>query len=127
VAFGVLTPKRPGEEALDVAYNTNPVYFGNNGKTSGFAAQFQDNFGSSQGPNNSDQGHHFAAFFQLGYQAPALTTIAPSVWEAMEGTLVNQGDINLGQAAAYLGAQLRSGSLAPSDIGSQIRSTICVH
>ena len=101
-AFGVLTSD--AGKGL-VAYNSEPVQLGGDSHASGFATQFQDGYGSDQGPNSSDQAHHFAGFFQLGYQAPALTTIAPTIWEALGGTLSNQGDINLGQAAAYLGAR----------------------
>jgi hypothetical protein len=128
-SFGVLTPSGGGMNLLGVANNSGAVFLkGNSTAPSGYANQFRDGYGSDEGQNNSDQGHHFAAFLQLGYLYPVLgSNIAPTAWEAYQGTLSNQGDINLGQAAASIGARLRSGNLKPSQIADEIKNTICAH
>ena len=125
-AFGVLVSFYEGEQYAGVQWNDNPVTLGGNvGEASGFAAQYQNNYGSSEGPDNSDQGHHFAAFLQWGFAAPALVPIGPSLFEAIQGTLTNQGDINLGQAAMMMGAELAAGALQTTQIADQIRKLLC--
>jgi hypothetical protein len=124
-AFSVLTPAASGESTFGVSWNSEPVFFGGAaGQTSGFSLQYQDGYGSTAGPNSSDQGHHFAGLFQFGYQNPTLSGIGAFGYEYYEGTTENQGDINLGNFAASLGAQLRAGTITPSGVASQI-GTLC--
>jgi hypothetical protein len=124
-AFAVLTPQVLGEQALGVSWNTNPVFLGQNQGVSGFASKFQDGYGTGAGPNASDQAHHFAAFFQAGFFNLAGATAAAYAFELFEGTPSNQGDINLGLAAAALGGLVSSGSVRPSDVGNYIRQGLC--
>jgi hypothetical protein len=90
-----------------------PVYLYNGGNN-GWQSQFQNTVDDSAN-GNGDQGHHFAAFLQLGYEFDVGTaSTAAFVLEYLEawsnGGPVNQGDITLGIAAAQLGASLRSGT-----------------
>jgi RHS repeat-associated protein len=128
-AFSVLTPPANFESLTGVSWNTDPVVLGGHtGEVSGFATQYQDGYGSPSGANNSDQAHHFAAFFQLGYNLPpGLSNFGAYFQEWFEGTLSNQGDINLAIAAASLGYAVRNGSLSPSQVSSAIQNTICQH
>jgi len=104
----------------------NLTILNNVGATSGFATAFQDGYGTSAGPNNQDQAHHFAAFFQLGFSyGPGVGAAAADWWEKLEGTAGNLGDIALGTVAAALGADVEAGVLKPSDIGGIIRQAIC--
>jgi RHS repeat-associated protein len=124
-AFGVLTPQVV--DVPGVATNSNPVTLGV-GPSSGFGTQYQDGFGTPAGPNGSDQAHHFAAFFQLGFYYGASSTLSWA-WEELEslegGGPLNQGDVNLGVAAMEMGADLALGRLNTSDIAAAIRSTLC--
>jgi hypothetical protein len=128
-SFGVLTPYIPGEQIAGVAWNTDPVYLGSNQSASGFAAQYQDGFGTNAGANASDQAHHFAAFFQWGYADPPTASWSSTFWEVAQaiynGSSINQGDLNLGYQAALLGAALAHGDVGLSQIGSSIRSSLC--
>jgi hypothetical protein len=123
-SFGVLVAYVPGEQALGIQWNTEPVTLGILGE-SGFGAQFQDGYGSTAGANGSDQAHHFAAFFQAGYFNLANATAAVYVWEA-QNALTNKGDINLGLAAAALGGLVSAGVEKPSQVADDIRK-LCAH
>ena len=72
------------------------------GCPSGFAGQYQDQL------PGGDQAHHFALFFQLGYRGGAVEgSIVAHVWEVINGTPGNEGDIQLGIRAAEIGNRLR--------------------
>jgi hypothetical protein len=127
--FQVLTPNLTVVKLIPGVYGTNQyVNLNTKGLPTGFAPQFVD----SQIPN-SDQGHHFAAYFQLGYVWTALSgKVLGPVYEFAEGLISgastsNPGDVNLANAAAGLGWELRTGALAPADVSAQIRQTICAN
>lgn len=87
---------------------------------SGFSASYQDQI------PNADQAHHFAAFFQLGFALGAnVASAAASWWEKLERTPGNAGDIRLGQAAAQMGAYVRSGVLPVGWLAQTIKSSLC--
>ncbi|HTA70437.1 MAG TPA: RHS repeat-associated core domain-containing protein [Bryobacteraceae bacterium] len=124
--FQVLTPNQtpiwavPGVQGQS---GNNLVILGNNpGQTSGFQSQYQDSIFPNQ-----DQTHHFAAFLQLGYSYGILAVPVANLWELLEGTPGNVGDIALGQAAVKAGAMLANGTLKPSDLADWIRQNICQH
>jgi hypothetical protein len=124
-AFGVLTPYVPGEQLVGVQWNTNEVTLGITG-TSGFQTQLQDGYGSAAGPNGGDQAHHFAAFFQAGYYNLVSATAAVYAWES-QNLLTNQGDVNLGLAAAALGGLVSSGVVKPTEVADYSRTGLCAH
>jgi RHS repeat-associated protein len=89
------------------------------GGTSGFVSSYQEMLD----PKNQDQVHHFAAFFQLGYQAGSLSgAIAAFIKDLYP---LNPGDINLGIAASALGAELRQGLISQQDVSTQIANGFC--
>ena len=107
--------------------NSNYVALNTSDSASGFQSQYQDSIDP-----NADQAHHFSAFFQLGYAAAkagwSLTGIAQAAagwWEKAEGTPNNTGDINLGQAAARMGAYLATGVLPVDQLAPTIQQNIC--
>jgi hypothetical protein len=133
-AFGVLTPAHPILTLVGAANTKGPVFLQDNRDSrlrSGYKIQFRDGYGSGgsalsdDGWNHSDQGHHFAAFFQLGYNAGLLASAGPLVYELWQGTLTNQGDINLGNVAVNLGRRIRSGELKPYEVAGEILRTLC--
>ena len=67
---------------------------------------------------NTDQSHHFAAFFLMGYSAGnalgQVAAIARDIWP------LNSGDINLGMRAAQIGAGFRSGALSMTQVAGEI-------
>ena len=93
--------------------------------TSAFQTQYQNTNGDT-----TDQTHHFAAFFELGFQLGlnSATALAEAfeTWEGIKDPLgFNQGDVNLAIAAASLGAQLKQGTILPDELGTIIEDTIC--
>lgn len=92
-------PGVPGAQAL-------------NGNGSGFQSELRDS------TSNTDQSHHFAAFFLMGYAAGSalgqVAAIARDIWP------VNAGDINLGMRAAQMGAGFRNGSLSMTQVAGEI-------
>ena len=81
---------------------------------------------------NGDQGHHFAAFFEYGYEHPDLGVFfAPGAFEGLEAWLkdqkLNMGDVALGMAAAQVGADLKTGVIHIGDVTSAILNEICKH
>jgi RHS repeat-associated protein len=89
-----------------------------------------------KGPDNSDQGHHFAFYFQWGANVPywlngriGPTTLANVfsglIGELLQGQPENIGDINLAIAAANMGAAVASGRLSPFQVDDEILSVLC--
>jgi hypothetical protein len=101
----------------------------NTGQASGYLAQYQNTTPDNPKTGwNGDQGHHFAAFFQVGYQYGATQgSMLASLWERLEGTPGNRGDIALGSEAALLGSKIANGQLKPSQLGNAILNAICKH
>ena len=123
--FQVLTPNSTAVQAVPGVSGQSGnqlVYLGNNyGQASGFQTQYQDSISPSQ-----DQGHHFAAFLQIGYWYGATVgSWAAVAYENLEGTSNNTGDMNLGAKAAQLGAGLSSGAIKPGQVADWIRQNIC--
>jgi hypothetical protein len=91
-------------------------------RDNGFNPKFKDEASSEGfGGTNVDQSHHFAAFFQLGYSLGSTL----GEWGARLLDPLNDGDANLGRAAAAIGARLRRGEIAPAELGNVIRREIC--
>lgn len=122
--FATFTPNQTGAEALLVSTISPTMYRAMlpQGKTSGFAKQYQDS------NPNADQTHHFAAFLQIGYSfgSAAGSSIA-KLYERLEGTPGNAGDIALGSIAAQIGSELGNGSLLPENLGERINNDLCKH
>ena len=78
--FSILTPanKLPGSPGFDGTSNYIRL---NQGSGSGYLPIFQNTY-NDNGPSgtNGDQGHHFAAFFQLGYYRGELAGAGVSFW-----------------------------------------------
>ncbi len=126
--FSVLIPKNDLSSVAGIGWNDLPIFFGGSaGQISGFALQYRDGYGSTSGANNDDQGHHFAAFLQLGFNNSLIGGIAGTAYEHYEGTSDNQGDINLANFAANLGAQLKAGSIKPNQVDQIIKSKLCAN
>ena len=110
-------------ETFVIPHNLKPISFV--GKTSGYLPIFQNTPG-----DNTDQTHHFAAFFEFGYRfgAKAAASIG-SLREQLEAIYdplgLNEGDIELAVAAGNLGAYLSMGILPPDEVGQAIRENIC--
>ena len=85
------------------------------GGDNGFLSQFRNTVDDSAN-GNGDQAHHFAAFLEWGYEfGSAAGQTASSFLEFAQGLYngtVNGGDINLGNFAAQIGADLRSGTIS---------------
>ncbi len=125
-AFGALTPTQPATQFAGIASMAKAASLNPTGVPSGYLAPYQNVPAS----DTSDQGHHFAAFFQYGYLAGAVTgTAAATQFEVAEAAYhmvqVNTGDINLGIAAVNLGAELRSGQISRFDLANDIRNQLC--
>jgi hypothetical protein len=100
-----------------------PVAF--SGMASGFLPQYQNTNG-----DQIDQTHHFAAFFEFGYQYGInASALLGQLYEAVEAGTdphgYNQGDVNLAIAAASLGQQLAQGTILPDELGIVMQDTIC--
>jgi RHS repeat-associated protein len=136
-AFQVLTPgaaasalinafgSASGVQGVNGAINLQPTYVDPSGnvqyyQASGFSSSYKDSIAP-----NSDQAHHFAAFFQLGFNLGSTVGNISAYFVELENGLTNQGDINLGMAAAALGAQVGSGKLSASQVGNAIRNQLC--
>ena len=122
-AISLLTPNQfpvyliPGVSGNGQYQALNP-----NGATSGFQGQYQDQI------LNADQAHHFAAFFQIGFTYGAdAGASAASLWEKLEGTSNNVGDVNLGVVASRIGSYVASGVLPVDELGQTIRDSLCNH
>jgi hypothetical protein len=127
-SFGALIPRQAASSVLKY-WNTSAVTLWSSGP-SGFAKPFQNTIDDS--PNgNGDQGHHFAAFFEFGYQyGGAIGGVAADVFELTEafvnalkgqGFNLNGGDITLGLVAAQLGSNLKAGTMTRGGISSEIQ------
>lgn len=126
-SFSILTPNQAVVRSIPNLFGSStPVIFNDRQMTSGYLTTYQDSFSP-----NSDQGHHFAAFFQLGYAYGnfAGTTLKgymiASDWEHLEGTGANFGDVELGGKAFTMGTALKNGSLDPMFVSNTIRDEIC--
>jgi hypothetical protein len=130
VLMGMMVPQDKRTNALGIASNPDSVLFQSD--NSGFLPQFPNTPGDT-----SDQAHHFAAFFQLGFSwGNKLGSAFATVFESAEATInwfkglgfdVNQGDINLGAAAAKMGDLVARGKMKPTEVSSAIRSSLCAH
>jgi RHS repeat-associated protein len=107
-AFGFLTPSdsmrglNTVAGAVGIRSAHGDTRLNRTSQPSGFAAQFRDEL------PGADQAHHFALFFQLGYRGGALEgAVIARVWEVINGTPGNSGDIRLGETAAVIGNALR--------------------
>lgn len=123
--FGLLTPKQFASTITGVGTASPPIYMGT-GQPSGYLLQYQNTPAS----DSSDQGHHFAAFFQLGFLYGAADASAFAIdFEILEAGFnfqnINFGDISLGIAAAELGAEVKSGAISPGSVGTWIRQNLC--
>ena len=120
-AFALLTPSQfPVYLIPGISGNSTYQALNASQATSGFQSQFQDQI------PNADQAHHFSAFFQLGFSyGDGVAATAATWWEKLEGTSANVGDVNLGQAAARIGAYVASGVLPASQVGQTIRENLC--
>ena len=128
-AFGVLVPKQLATQVGRVPWNSRPVYL-NTGQPSGYAPEYQNTTpdGRTGDPSwNGDQGHHFAAFFEYGYQNPGSGSSTAYWFEVLEGFrgTFNQNDVNLGVVAAQMGAALKAGIRSASEIAGLIRDLVC--
>jgi hypothetical protein len=126
-AFGVLTPARFPITTIVPLVRTSSeqdvVYLQRSGAGSGYSSQFQNT-----GSTGEDQGHHFAAFLQVGYWYGLQLGSAAADWfERLQGTPNNEGDRALGRIAVSFGTAIRSGTLRPGDLGNRIRDEICAH
>jgi hypothetical protein len=122
-ALGLLTPKQiPVDIIPGILTNAGYKPLNPNQSPSGFQSQCQDQI------PNTDQAHHFAGFFQLGFTYGLdVGTSAATWWEKLEWTPGNTGDINLGAAAARIGAYVASGVLPVNEVGQTIRDNLCQH
>jgi hypothetical protein len=143
-AFQVLTPG-PSASKLIAAFGSAAGVLGTNGfaqlqpsyrnssgnlqyyQASGYGSTYRDSLDS-----NSDQGHHFAAFFQLGFNLGFADGGLSSVFGTalanfveLENGLFNRGDINLAEKAFALGSQVGDKRLLTSQVGQRIRDEIC--
>jgi len=128
--LGVLTP-RPGSSVAGIAWNTNPVAL-NTGQSSGYQAPYQNTLPDNPTTGwNGDQGHRFSAFCAFGYKygagASSVVAFAMEWWQGTDSGVLNAGDVALGEAAAKIGADLKSGKISTSDVSSVILHTICAH
>jgi hypothetical protein len=133
-AFGVLTPSALSNITPGVAWNSNPVFLNpaSNPQPSGYAAQYQNTLPDNADTGwNGDQGHHFAAFFQAGYlygsNAAGMAAWALEYWQGLDSGIMNLGDVNLGEVAAQIGADLRSGVITTAQVGNAIKNNLCQH
>ena len=132
-AFGNLTPGQRASNVAGISTSANPVFLYAGG-SNGFAAQYQNTIpdAGAGSPNNGDQGHHFAAFFQIGFAygagfGDALARIfegGEMFFNNLAGSVgpLNSGDIALGMAAVQIGADLASGRISTSGAAGRIRS-----
>ena len=102
------------------------VNFNDYSQPNGYLPEYQDGFGS--GANSSqistaDQGHHFAAFFQLGFvYGASVGASSASFLEMLQGSASNQGDINLGIVAARIGDYVHRGILSVDQVADALVS-----
>jgi RHS repeat-associated protein len=90
----------------------------------GFRDEFLDSEnGKIDRSPDTDQTHHFAAYFSGGINGQYTATTAHA-WEDYYKHN-NKGDYNLGNASYGIGAQLRSDPSLLNNIGNMIRKTIC--
>ena len=121
--FGIFVPETAETSLAQIPTSSGPISFV--GATSGFQPQYQNTNGDT-----SDQTHHFAAFFELGYQwGLTAASAVGELREFIEGLTdklgYNQGDVNLAYQAALLGSGLSQGIVLPDELGQLIRTTIC--
>jgi RHS repeat-associated protein len=131
-AFGALVPKTIASQVGLSYWNTSAVAL-NTGQASGYTEGYQNSV-PDNASNNGDQGHHFAAFLELGYQFGgdgSLASIASAVYEYAQavgqGATLNMGDIQLGITAAQIGAGLRNGNVSAGEVGALTNNSICKH
>jgi len=137
-SFGILTPAQFGTDLAGIATSNSPTLL-NVGQPSGYQVQYQ-NVPPDSPTSNGDQGHHFAAFFQLGYQWSSFPswfgTVASNIFEVGESLVnlvkngsftLNTGDINLGAEAAGLGWAVAKGIIPQQAVGNWIRNNLCAH
>jgi len=105
--------------------SSNPVTLLTADAGAKYGSGFQGMYQEGLDPVNIDQAHHFAAFFEVGFLTGS--TLAGSALAfyhdiANNGLGANPGDMALGSAASRIGAQLATGTLSPSQLGSSIKS-----
>jgi hypothetical protein len=127
--FGLLTPSQLASILTPGVSTGNPSVPLNTGQQSGYLPPFQ-NTQPDNPYTNGDQGHHFAAFFQVGFFWGGAVAAALALdFEVLEAggnfQNLNMGDIRLGTAAGDLGAAVRSGAISPSGVGAWIRQNLC--
>lgn len=124
-AFGLLVPSQTSTRNIPgIAYGAGG-WTGFKSNQSGYLSTYQNSPG-----DNSDQSHHFAAFFELGYVYGSKNgNVSSHLFEwaeaALGGAPINQGDVTLGTAAAQLGAEVSSGRIRPGEVGTWIREHLC--
>jgi hypothetical protein len=131
--FGVLVPKGTAASIGLNSYNTAAVAL-NTGQASGYQSIYQNTIPDNQSTGwNGDQGHHFAAFFEFGYQYGGTAgSITSALYEWAQAAFggndpINMGDIQSGISAALIGSGLKSGDIAAGAVGGMIRNSICNH
>jgi hypothetical protein len=113
-------------------WTSSPVIL-NTGQASGYQAEYQNTLPDHPelGPvlGNGDQGHHFAAYLEFGFQyggaAGDIGSYLGELLQSVGSGNLNQGDILLGRVAANIGAALKNG-LSPIDSILDI-SSLCKH
>ena len=122
-AFGILTPNNRFLQLAAIQTSSQPVLFGT-GLKSGYLPQYRN----SDVDVNGDQGHHFAAFFQIGFRggigAASAAAVALEMAEGISSPF-NYGDVSLALAAGQIGADLSKGYLHPNDLGNRIVHDLC--
>ncbi len=117
--LGVLVPI--GDPSVRIANSfgiaikgtTRFAYLQQDGLLSGFKYQYQDIH------PDEDQSHHFAAFFQVGFRAGYTTGVAATIYHEMS-LVLNQGDINLGIAAARMAADFKAGRITKPGLRTSV-------
>jgi hypothetical protein len=125
--FSVLVPSA-GATSFFIETSSYPVAL-NTGQASGYLSQYQNTLPDNPTTGwNGDQGHHFAAFFELGYEysvaglSPgSLAAFALEYIQGMDSGVMNVGDVNLGEAAAQIGAALASKQISLSQVAGKIQ------
>jgi RHS repeat-associated protein len=134
--FAALIPKINATQ-IGLRWFNSMALFLNTGQTSGYLQPFQNTVPDNPMTGwNGDQGHHFAAFFEFGYQYASLGPGSLSFfayayeWGQAGGSLlapINWGDVRLGGVAAMIGYDLKMGYTTRGAVSSQISDTLCKH
>jgi RHS repeat-associated protein len=125
IDFGVFVPSN--DRSVQLARSLGVDIFSVNGHVTllqddlGFASGYMARFRDSLNPG-ADQGHHFAAYFILGFQLAGLPggDMAARI-AGFLNDIRNEGDRNLAYEAVSVGADLRSGKIGVSAVAGRIR------